>query len=72
MIYVLHGEDDFSKKTFLNALREEIGQLDVRDANTTILEGQDLNLPHLLEVANVVPFLAEHRLVIAAGLLGPL
>lgn len=69
MIYVLHGEDDFSKKTFLNALREEIGQLDVRDANTTILEGQDLNLPHLLEVANVVPFLAEHRLVIAAGLL---
>ena len=70
MIYVLHGEDDFSKKAFLNALREEIGQLDIRDANTTVLEGQDLNLPHLLEVANVVPFLAERRLVIAAGLLG--
>ena len=70
MIYVLHGEDDFSKKAFLNALREEIGQLDIRDANTTVLEGPDLKLQHLLEVANVVPFLAERRLVIAAGLLG--
>ena len=70
MIYVLHGEDDFSKKAFLNGLREEIGQPDVRDANTTVLEGPDLKLPHLLEVANVVPFLAERRLVIAAGLLG--
>ncbi len=70
MIYVLHGEDDFSKKAFLNALREEIGQLDIRDANTTVLEGPELNLPHLLEVANVVPFLAERRLVIAEGLLG--
>ena len=70
MIYVLHGEDDFSKKAFLNALREEIGQLDIRDANTTVLEGSDLKLQHLLEVANVVPFLAERRLVIAEGLLG--
>ncbi len=70
MIYVLHGEDDFSKKAFLNDQREKIGQLDIRDANTTVLEGPDLKLPHLLEVANVVPFLAEHRLVIAEGLLG--
>ena len=70
MIYVLHGEDDFSKKAFLNALREEIGQLELRDANTTVLEGLDLKLPHLLEVASVVPFLAERRLVIATGLLG--
>ena len=70
MIYVLHGEDDFSKKAFLNALREEIGQIDIRDANTTVLEGPDLKLQHLLQVANVVPFLAERRLVIAAGLLG--
>ena len=70
MIYVLHGEDDFSKKAFLNTLREEIGQIDIRDANTTVLEGPDLKLQHMLQVANVVPFLAERRLVIAAGLLG--
>ncbi len=70
MIYVLHGEDDFSKKAFLNALREEVGQIDIRDANTTVLEGPDLKLQRLLEVANVVPFLAERRLVIAEGLLG--
>ncbi len=37
--------------------------------NTTYLEGAALTLEHLAAVCNTVPFLAEHRLVVAEGLL---
>jgi len=70
MIYVLHGEDEFSKGQFLEGLRREIGPPELLEANTTTLAGTGLNLQHLQEVCSVVPFMAEHRLIIVEGLLG--
>ena len=70
MIYVLQGEDDFSKKQFLENLREGIGTPDLLEANTNTLAGAGLTLAHLEAVCNAVPFLAERRLVIVEGLLG--
>ena len=69
MIYIIHGEDDFSKKQFLNGLVEELGHEDLRDANTTFLDGSGLTLSHLMEVGSVMPFLAEKRLVVVKSLL---
>lgn len=69
MIYVIYGEDDFSKKQFLKGLLESLGHEDVRDANTTFLDGSGLKARHLMEVGSVIPFLAEKRLVVVESLL---
>ena len=70
MIYLLHGEDGFSKREFLEGLRQQIGAPELLEANTTTLAGAGLSLRQLQETCSVVPFLAEHRLVIVEGLLG--
>ena len=69
MIYVLHGVDDFSRKEFLDSLRNEIGVPELLEANTTVLSGGELTLAQLRDVSGVVPFLAERRLVVIEGLL---
>jgi DNA polymerase-3 subunit delta len=70
MIYVLYGEDDFSRMESMEELRLEIGSPELLEANTTVLNGPGLNLRHLQDVCSAVPFLAERRLVVVDGLLG--
>lgn len=70
MIYVLYGEDDFTRKAVLDGLRHDVGAPELLDANSTVLAGAALTLAQMQEVANVIPFLAESRLVIVEGLLG--
>ncbi len=69
MIYILQGDDDFSKHEFLNGLRSSIGATDLLEANTTVMDGAGLNPGILGQACSVVPFLAERRLVIVEGLL---
>ncbi len=69
VIYVLHGEDDFSQKEFLDNLRDEVGVPELLEANTSVLAGGELTLGQLRDVCSVVPFLAERRLVVVKGLL---
>lgn len=69
MIYVIYGEDDFSKRERLEELRHEIGSPELLEANTTAMAGPGLRLRHLQEVCSAVPFLAERRLVVVEGLL---
>ncbi len=69
MIYVLHGEDDFSQKEFLDGLRDEVGVPELLEANTSVLAGAELTLGQLRDVCSVVPFLAERRLVVVERLL---
>jgi DNA polymerase-3 subunit delta len=70
MIYLFHGEDTFSAQQALNSLYEGVGPRDLWDSNTSNIEGGDFKLDHFLGVAQVVPFLAERRLVVIRGLLG--
>jgi DNA polymerase-3 subunit delta len=69
MIYIWHGADDFTIKTYLDELREAIGIEDVRDANTTEIDAAELTPAHLGMACRSVPFLAERRLVVVRGLL---
>ena len=69
MIYIFHGADSFSMKEAVAELREALGPVDVRDANTTVVSGQEFSSPQLVQVCHAVPFLAERRLVIVEGLL---
>ena len=72
MIYLLHGQDAYSLRGFLNTLREAVGMVDVRDANTTTLSAGEADPATLAAMCQAMPFLAERRLVVIEGLLASL
>ena len=69
MLYVLYGEDDFSRQQALDEIKSTIGDETALVTNTTVLEGQQATIDQLRTVAEAMPFLAERRLVIIQGLL---
>ena len=70
MLYILHGEDDFSLNRALAEIKKGLGDPSMLATNTTVLEGQSVTPDQLQSVVGTVPFLAENRLVIVQGLLG--
>ena len=70
MIYLLHGQDTYSMRAFLDALRDAVGMPDVRDANITTMAAAEVDPDTLTGMCQAMPFLAERRLVIVEGLLG--
>ena len=69
MIYVFHGEDDFSSSEALKPLVQAVGTEDMRDSNVSRLDAGGFSLQSFGAAAMVVPFLADRRLVIVRGLL---
>ena len=70
MLYIFHGEDDFSITKSLAEIKRGLGDQALLATNTTAFDGQKLTLNQLRAVCETVPFLAEKRLVIIEGLLG--
>jgi DNA polymerase-3 subunit delta len=70
LLYILHGEDDFSIAKSLEEIKRGAGDPALLAANTTVFNGQQLTPDQLRSVVETVPFLAEKRLVIIEGLLG--
>lgn len=70
MLYILHGEDDFSLTRVLDEIKKGLGDPSLLSTNTTLLDGQNVTPDQLRMVVDTVPFLAEKRLVIVQGLLG--
>ena len=69
MLYIFHGEDDFTRKEALAQLVEGLEAPEALATNTSKLDGSDVTFDHLISVVNSLPFLADHRLVIVEGLL---
>lgn len=69
MLYVLYGEDDFSRQLALNEIKSTIGDETALATNTTVLDAPQATVDQLRPVAEAMPFLAEKRLVIVQGLL---
>jgi len=69
LLYVLLGQDDFSRCQWLDKIKEGMGDQALLAANTTTLDGQQMTLDQLRVVCETVPFLGERRLVIVNGLL---
>lgn len=69
LLYILYGEDDFSLQQYLSELKRSLGDATVLAPNTSFLEGHQLTIDQLRSVCEVVPFLADKRLVIVYGLL---
>lgn len=72
MIYLLHGQDSYSLRGFLDTLRDAVGVPDVRDANITTLTPAEADPSSIAAMCQAMPFLAERRLVIVEGLLDSL
>ncbi|MDP2729371.1 MAG: DNA polymerase III subunit delta [Dehalococcoidales bacterium] len=70
MLYILHGQDDFSLAQALEKMKGEVGGPATLAVSTINLEGQEITPEQLKTVAETVPFLTEKRLVIVKGLLG--
>ncbi|MEE9365533.1 MAG: hypothetical protein V3W44_02505, partial [Dehalococcoidales bacterium] len=70
MLYILYGEDDFSRQQVLNEIKGTIGDETALATNTTVLDAPQATIEQLRAVAEAMPFLAEKRLVIIHGLLG--
>lgn len=71
-IYVLHGEDHFTRDESLRTLKERMRALPAGEHNLTELSGEDATLAALRLAADAAPFLSERRLVVIHGLLGRL
>jgi len=69
MLYILHGQDDFSLNQALSRIKADLGDRETVETNTTIMEGQRLTLAELRSKCDALPFLSQHRLVIVDGLL---
>ena len=69
MLYILLGQDDFSRCQWLDEIKGGMGDQALLTANTTTLDGQQMTLDQLRAVCGTVPFLGEKRLVIVNGLL---
>ena len=69
MIRVLHGEDEYSSSEELARIRASAGPEEVRDPNTTVFEGRSYKLSDVMGAAQVVPFMADRRVVIVYGAL---
>ena len=69
MLYILWGEDEFSREEALREIKKSLGDSSLLSTNTNELEGQKLTLNELKAVVQAMPFLAPARLVIVKGLL---
>lgn len=69
MLYIFHGQDDFSLNRALEKIKTDLGDPQMLAVNTTKLGGQMLSLSQLKDNCNVAPFLSPYRLVIVDGLL---
>jgi len=70
LFYILYGKDDFSLHAALEKIKNELGDREMLAVNTSVLDGQQICLSHLVDACSSVPFLCPCRLVIIKGLLG--
>ena len=69
MLHVFIGEDDYSIRQALEAVRAAIGDAESLMTNSVTLDARQVSTAELLNAAATVPFLADKRLVVVTGLL---
>lgn len=70
MLYILYGEDDFSKRQALTKIEENVSDELSAGANITYIDGSSVTLNEFKVACETIPFLAEKRMVVTYGLLG--
>ena len=70
-VYILFGEDTFGRDEAVVTLKERMRSLPAGEHNLTEL-GPETTVAALRQAADVMPFLADRRMVFVRGLLGRL
>lgn len=61
-VYLLYGEEDYLKKQYRDKLRAAVTE--GNDMNYGYFEGRGTDVGKLIEMAETLPFFAEHRLIV--------
>ena len=69
MIYIMFGADEYSLRKELSNIKKSLGNIEMLDLNTSILDGHQITLNMLRDACNAMPFMHTHRLVMVEGLL---
>lgn len=72
MIYLLHGSDELLRSERLAAIRAALGEPELAELSTSVLDGRKTSVAEVCYTCDVVPFLTPRRLVIVNGLLAQL
>jgi DNA polymerase III delta subunit len=64
MVYILHGEDEFSLASFVQQFTADLGDPVMAEMNTTRLDGRTHTLEDLATAVSALPFLAPQRVVL--------
>ncbi|MBI2857116.1 MAG: DNA polymerase III subunit delta [Chloroflexi bacterium] len=67
MLYILLGENGYSRRQFLGTVITGLG---LADGDVTSISGTQVTPVELATVVNTIPFLTPNRLVVVEGLLG--
>jgi DNA polymerase-3 subunit delta len=69
MLYMLWGDDEYSRGEALQEIKSQLGDSSLISVNTTLLEAGKMTLNELESCTQAAPFLTDKRLVIISGLL---
>jgi DNA polymerase III subunit delta len=67
--YVLHGDDEFSRKAEVRTMRSRMGDQSTAELNTVFHDGRSTSVAEVVAAAQQMPFLSDKRLVIVDGML---
>src|SRR5690242_3456701 len=67
--YILHGDDEFSRKAEVQAIRARMGDPTTAQLNTSQYDGKNASAAEVIAAAQNMPFLSDKRLVIVDGML---
>ena len=67
MLYVLHGEDEFSRSEQLAKWKARLGDPVTASLSISVLDGRKLALAALIEACDTLPFMGKRRLVVVEG-----
>ncbi|MEP7287433.1 MAG: DNA polymerase III subunit delta [Chloroflexota bacterium] len=67
--YVLHGDDEFSRKAEVHTMRSRMGDPATVELNMATFDGKTASIADVIVAASMMPFLSDKRLIIVEGML---
>ncbi len=67
--YILHGDDEFSRRAEVQTIRARMGDPTTAQLNTAQYDGKTASAAEVIAAAQNMPFLSDKRLVIVEGML---
>jgi DNA polymerase-3 subunit delta len=69
MLYLFHGEDEYTCSEEVATLKAQVAEGGLGDINVTLLDGRRLSFGELSNACNTLPFLTSRRLLVVENLL---